>query len=147
MADERDLSSVWRFRSGFITGLGFGLGLLAIILAWEWIDSYRKSPQSKEFSEKANVVVKNHRVTKDKCCLAVLGELENKGTGSWRYVNVRVEYFDDKGQFVHSCSDKLDGLLAPAQVRNFKVACYAEQNRPLPEFKTYKVVLDDAFAR
>lgn len=147
MVDGKDLSSSWRFRAGFTSGLGFGIGLLVIILAWEWIDTYRNSPELKEFSEKANVVVKSHRVAKDKCCLAVIGELENKGTTTWRYVNVRVEFFDDKGQFVHSCSEQLDGLLTPGQVRNYKVTCYERQNHPLPEFKKYSVIVDDGHAR
>ncbi len=65
MVDGKDLSSSWRFRAGFTSGLGFGIGLLVIILAWEWIDTYRKSPELAEFSEKSNVVVNSHRVAKD----------------------------------------------------------------------------------
>jgi hypothetical protein len=47
---------------------------------------------------------------------------------------------------VEKCGEMIDGVLRPGQTRNFKVDCYGQKDRPMPEFEKYSVVVTDAHA-
>src|SRR5262245_33129729 len=129
------------FRAGLITGIGFGVGLIAVILVYDQISDYRK--KNVVFSEKANVVVKEHRLQREPFNASVIGVVENRGQDSWRYVRVRAELQDANGSFVEACTETLDGVLRSGQAQNFKVTCNGRKDRPLAEFTKYVVVVSD----
>ena len=118
------------------------MGLIAVILVYDWVSDYRK--KNVVFSEKANVVIKEHRLQREPFNASVLGVVENKGRDSWRYVHVRVELQDSNGKFVETCTDTQDGVLRPGQAQNFKVTCNGRKDRPLVEFSKYAVAVSDA---
>jgi hypothetical protein len=132
------------FRAGLVTGIGFGVGLIAVILVYDWISDYRK--KNVVFSDKANLVVKEHRLQRQPHNASVIGVVENKGQDSWRYVRIRAELQDASGQFVEDCTEMLDGVLRPGQTQNFKVTCSGGKDRPLVEFARYVVIVSDALA-
>jgi hypothetical protein len=132
------------FRAGLTTGIGFGVGLIVVMLLYDWIFDFRK--KNVVFSEDAHVSVTEHRLQREKFNASVVGVVENKGQDSWRYVHVRVELQDANGTFVEACNHTLDGVLRPGQTQNFKVTCFGSDDRPLVEFAKYVVIVSDGIA-
>lgn len=133
----------WAFKSGFVAGLGFAIAAVAVFWVWDLINDATGSKNV--FSEKAGLVVTEHRLIRGPYDADVLGSLNNGGKQSWSLVNVRVELQDKDGKFLDTCSSRLDGAIRPEQTRNFKVSCYGSKERPLTSFEKYSVTVDHAY--
>ena len=59
-------------------------------------------------------------------------------------VNIEVELFNDKGEFVDECTEYVRGSFAPGASENFKVSCGGCKEHPLPDFATYTIRIVDA---
>ena len=133
----------WAFKSGFVAGLGFALAAVGVFYVWDLINE--RTGDKNAFSEKAGLVVAEHRISRGQYDADVLGAIRNTGKQSWSLVNVRVELQDKEGKFLDSCSSRLDGVIRPDQTRNFKVSCYGSKDKPLVSFFKYSVTVDHAY--
>ena len=133
----------WAFKSGFVAGLGFAIAAVGVFYVWDLINDMTGAKNA--FSEKAGLVVTEHRLSRGHYDADVLGTIKNGGKQSWSLVNVRVELQDKDGKFLDTCSSRLDGVIRPDQTRNFKVGCYGSKERPLVSFSKYSVTVDHAY--
>jgi hypothetical protein len=133
----------WAFKSGFVAGIGFAVAAVGVFYVWELV-SDMTGPKN-IFSEKAGLVVVDHRLTKGQYDADVLGSIKNTGKQAWSLVNIRVELQDKEGKFLDTCSHRLDGVIRPEQTRNFKVSCYGSKEKPLVAFEKHSVTVDHAY--
>jgi hypothetical protein len=130
------------FKNYLIAGVGFGVGLVAVVLAAMYVIDWLKG--AKQFSEKAGVVVKEHRLVRTPNNASVIGQVSNTGDRAWRYVKLTAEFQNASGLLVEKCGETIDGVLRPGQTRNFKLDCYGRKDQPMPSFDKYSIAITDA---
>jgi len=124
--------------------VGFGIGLVAVVLVADYARDWFKG--GKQFSDKAGVIVKEHRLARTPNNASVIGQVTNTGGNAWRYIKITAEFQNAAGAMVEKCGETIDGVLRPGQTRSFKIDCYGQKDRPMPEFEKYSVAVTDGLA-
>ncbi|MCG7996969.1 MAG: FxLYD domain-containing protein [Candidatus Thiodiazotropha taylori] len=131
------MSVIKKIVSGFLYGIGFGVsaGLIFFFIS----EKMSESVWNEEIYEK--LIIVNHTKSSREGNVVVLGAVLNNGKESARFIQIKVDLFDESGAFVEQCSETLSGSLKPGKSRNFKVSCGGCKSSPVVEHKSYKVYI------
>ena len=79
--------------------------------------------------------------------LILLGKIKNDGDIKWTSVSLKVELFDQDGNFIDECSEYISGGVAPNITENFKISCGSNCSKAnLDDYHHYKIKIADAHA-
>lgn len=147
MANERNKAYLRKLAEQVISAIVVtGVLLFMFWLIWGKLfqPEFEGAASYKRFDSNSGLKIVNHRERRIGDKLEVIGTFENSGDTTWSSVNIEVELFNDKGEFVDECTEYVRGSFAPGASENFKVSCGGCKEHPLPDFATYTIRIVDA---
>jgi len=135
---------------------GFGIGIILVLVIWGISDYYEnkademingsddpeKCRDYKKCEESSGLSLKitKERIDED---FVLLGEVKNSGNIEWTSVKVKAELFDQEGNFIDECTERVDQKISPDKVVNFKLSCSSCSKVDLEGYATYKAYIID----
>lgn len=135
---------------GICYGIGISIAVFAIVYGYEKLDSEKSEYEKYEYADddyKSSLVIKEHKmIINNENLVEIIGSVQNNSQFEWSGVNLEIELFDEDGNFVYECNDKIAGKVAPSQSENFKVEC-STCSKSIPKFSKYEIKIIESFGK
>ncbi len=125
---------------GFLSGIGLGIGFLAVIFASETYFGGANDPESRTWEDDPpGLAITNHSTRPNMGQLTIVGEIENRSAFDWDTVWITAKILADDA-LVNNCEDTVRNLPANS-TKGFEIRCYDVSGSGLPDNVRYELAI------
>lgn len=98
------------------------------------------------FSEAAKLEIIDQKINQSALNISAIGTVKNNGENRWNSVSIVLELYDSNGKLADLCEGYINGAIAPAESRNFKISCgNCSKDETKIEFASHKLFVRNAY--
>jgi hypothetical protein len=132
-------------------GICYGIGICLVIFTIGYVyDIFDSDEEKYEYAvdiDREKLVIKEHKIIiDDESRVEIIGSVQNNSNFDWHRISLEIEFYDENGNFVYECNDKIKNKILPSQKEYFKIECNS-CDKSIPVFSEYKIKIIDANGR